>query len=136
VTDKFVRILFAFWVMLIVSLSLVPLKVKFHLGTTGRWHNAGHLFMFFVATFLACRMVNNVYSKLTGCVALVGVAFTMEWVEKVSYHIPYEWRDVRFDCTGILCGILLLLLPPVASSSGIKRAVEVAPAEPTVSKIQ
>jgi hypothetical protein len=133
VTDKFVRVLFTVWIMLIVSLSLVPLKVKFHLGTTGRWHNAGHLVMFFVATVLACRMVNSVYSKLAGCVGLVGIAFTMEWVEKVSYHIPYEWRDVRFDCTGILCGVLLLLLP---SSSGIKATAEIAPAETTVSKIQ
>ena len=115
------RFLFALWIMLIVSLSLVPLKVKLHLGTMGRWHNAGHFLVFFVATLLACRMVNGVYAKLLCCMGVAGVAFTMEWVEKIGYHIPYEWRDIRFDCTGILCGILLMVLPSMMSSSSVKR---------------
>jgi hypothetical protein len=115
-TNNRIRVLFAMWAMLIVSLSLVPLKMKFHLGTTGRWHNAGHFFVFFVAAILAFQMMNGIYEKLLCCVGVAAIAFTTEWVEKVAYHIPYEWRDIRFDCTGILCGVLLMLwLPPTPS---------------------
>jgi hypothetical protein len=114
------RIVFGLWVVLIVCLSLVPLKTKFHFGTTGRWHNAGHVFMFFVATLLACRLFSGFYAKLLGCVGVLGIALMMEWVEMVSYHIPYEWSDIRVDGIGILCGTLLMLLPPAISSSSVK----------------
>ena len=119
-TNKLTAVFFVLWVAAIVSLSLVPLKVKFHLGTTGRWHNVGHFFMFLVATLLACRLVSSVYGKLLGCVGVAAIGFIMELVEKFAYRIPYEWSDVRVDCAGVLCGILLLLLLP----NGLSRSLE------------
>jgi hypothetical protein len=120
-TNKFTYVFFVLWVAAIVSLSLVPLKVKFHLGTTGRWHNIGHLFMFLVATLLACRLTKSVYGKLLCCVGVAAIGFIMELVEKFAYRIPYEWSDVRVDCAGVLCGILVLLLLPEGLSSSVER---------------
>jgi hypothetical protein len=120
-TDRFTRVLFLLWVAAIVSLSLVPLKVKFHLGTTGRWHNMGHLFMFLVATLLACRLANSVYGKLLCCAGVAGLGFIMELVEKFAYRIPYEWSDVRVDCAGVLCAILVLLILPEGFSTSVER---------------
>jgi hypothetical protein len=120
--NKFIYLLFALWLAAIVSLSLVPLKLKLHLGTTGRWHNVGHFFMFLVAALLACRLANSVYGKLLCCVGVAALGFTMELVEKFAYHIAYEWGDARVDCAGVLCGILLLLLLPQGLSSSVERA--------------
>jgi hypothetical protein len=120
-TNKFTYVFFVLWVAAIVSLSLVPLKMKLHLGTTGRWHNVGHFFMFVVATLLACRLVSGLYGKLLCCAGVAAIGFIMELVEKFAYHIAYEWGDVRVDCAGVLCGILVLLLLPQGLSSSEER---------------
>ncbi len=77
--------------------------------------------MFLVAALLACRLASGVYGKLLCCVGVAAIGFTMELVEKFAYRIPYEWGDVRVDCAGVLCGILVLLLLPQGLSGSVER---------------
>ncbi|HMF74273.1 MAG TPA: hypothetical protein VK604_01290 [Bryobacteraceae bacterium] len=121
-SNKSVRILFAIWLLIITCLSLFPLKLKVHLGTVGPWHNTGHLLVFVLTTVLACWTVSGIYARLLCCIGVAGIAMTLEWLETLRYHNPYEWRDVGSDTAGILIGFLVMLLLPAGSSAGVKRA--------------
>ena len=115
------RILLAFWLLLITALSLAPMKLKFELRTVGRWHDTGHWLAFFVATVLACWNVKSPYLKLFCGASLLAVGMILERLEQIGFHNLYEWRDVRTDFTGIAAGLLLVFLVQLIHTAGEKR---------------
>ncbi len=110
-------ILFVIWLLLVTGISLVPFHVKLRLGTMGAWHNAGHVLAFIAATVLACWLVNSLPARVFCCLGVLVIALTLEKLEQLSSHLPYEWHDIRVDSIGILIGFLLTLLSRSASQT-------------------
>jgi peptidoglycan/LPS O-acetylase OafA/YrhL len=111
------RTLISAWVFLIIGLSFLPFAIKMRL-TIGPFHNAGHFFVFLVGALLACWETNSANSRLLRCAGLLVLALILEGVEKImTYKNPFEWRDIAFDCIGILAGLLSSYLLPMRSTA-------------------
>jgi uncharacterized membrane protein YhaH (DUF805 family) len=98
------------WTAALTTLSLMPLPIKRAVGTTGQWHNVGHLIAFAITVvlFLQCRRPGGYsFCQLWPVVAL---AFALEWLESVLYRSIFEWKDVSVDALGIALGLLIFRL--------------------------
>jgi peptidoglycan/LPS O-acetylase OafA/YrhL len=102
------RTVLLIWVLFVVGLSMLPLQAKFMLGTMGRWHTAGHFFVFLITALLAAWPSPALVKRAlaAGSVLLFGVFLEMS--EVVVYHNRFEWKDVATDACGTVGGLLLL----------------------------
>jgi hypothetical protein len=102
------RFILVLWLLFITALSLVPLEVKYRLGTMGSMHSFGHLAIFVVTAVLMCWNAGSVSARLLRCCGALLVAMLLEALEKVVYHNAYEWSDVAIDAAGVLIGFVLV----------------------------
>ena len=109
------RQVLSLWIAAVIVLSLMPLKFKLLLGTTGYWHSWGHYLVFFITTLVAaCKTrlrINQVW--IGSLVVLFGIA--VEVSEVLVYHNHFEWHDVLIDTLGVLSGLCMLQLPAARS---------------------
>jgi hypothetical protein len=104
------RFILVLWLLFITALSLVPLEVKYRLGTMGNLHNFGHLAIFLVTAVLMCWNASSTPARLLRCCGALLVAMLLEALEKIVYHNAYEWSDVAIDAAGVMVGFLLVML--------------------------
>ncbi|MGC2657817.1 MAG: hypothetical protein WA324_07550 [Bryobacteraceae bacterium] len=93
------------WIILIVVLSLSPLKVKALLGTQGLLHNWGHLSVYLVTAALICWNAEGLSLRLFRCLGVILFAVALEILEAVLYRVPFEWKDVFLDLAGVVLGV-------------------------------
>jgi hypothetical protein len=98
------------WFCFIAVISLMPLKVKYRVGTMGMFHNPGHFVAFLVASILLCRAAVNGKQRLVGCAEVCLFAVLMEVLEWAVYHNPLEWRDIFVDLAGAFLGVAVVAL--------------------------
>jgi VanZ like family len=91
--------------LLVTTLSLVPLGVKSRLGTKGFLHAFDHLLAFSVTALILCWDSKGFVSVVRTCVAVVAFGCTLELLQFLIYHNPFEWDDVLLDLLGVLLGV-------------------------------
>jgi hypothetical protein len=105
-----VRPLSVLWVLLIVALSLAPLRFKQLIGTTGAWHSWGHFFAFFIMVMLLSWNARAWSSCAIAAGATFLAAVVCEKLEVALYHPRFEWRDLWTDTAGLVAGLAVLTL--------------------------
>ena len=113
------------WLVFITGLSIAPLGVKTQLGTTGPYHDVGHLLVFFIATILLCSLARGVISRFIRYLGACCFGVLLEWLETAIYHDGMEWRDVMIHVVGATIGLAVVSVLPVIRS-GFKKS-EVSP---------
>lgn len=98
------------WVLLVIALSLIPLPWKNAIGTTGAFHQAGHLLAFLILALLLCRSAVTLSAKLVRCLGAVLLGIVLETAEHLLYHDRLEWEDVLVDVIGVVLGFLCALV--------------------------
>lgn len=111
------RIGFLVWLVVVVCVSLSPFEVKSHIHSTGRYHNFYHLIAFLGSMILLGWNARSLTGRLSAALAVVGIAFGTEFLERVQFRNPFEWRDIGSDCTGVLLGYLVVTAVHVLSRS-------------------
>jgi hypothetical protein len=102
--------LITIWLAFVFALSLAPYEVKYHFGTKGALHDAGHVGIFFITAILLCWNAEGVGRKLFRCFLAFCVVFASEGLEKLVYHDRFEWNDVAMDTGGVLVGFAFAML--------------------------
>jgi hypothetical protein len=92
-------------VLLVTTLSLVPLDIKSRLGTKGFFHAIDHLAAFSVTTLILCWDSRRIVSIVRICVLVFAFGCTLELLQFFIYHNPFEWDDVLLDLVGVLFGV-------------------------------
>src|SRR5258708_3993891 len=92
-------------VLLVTTLSLVPLGVKSRLGTKGFFHAIDHLLAFSITTLISCWDSKRIASIVRICVLVFALGCTLELLQFLIYHNPFEWDDVLLDLLGVLLGV-------------------------------
>ncbi len=103
------RFLTLLWLAVVAAVSMMPLKLKYRVGTTGVFHDPGHFLIFFATTLLLCRTAPG---RLVRCAGVCAFAVAMEILEWVIYHNHFEWRDVLVDLLGVAIGFLVVSVLP------------------------
>jgi hypothetical protein len=111
------------WLVFITALSIAPLAVKTQLGTTGPYHNLGHLSAFFIATILLCSMAPKPISRFIRYLAACCFGVFLEWLETAFYHDGMEWRDVTIHVLGATIGLAVVSVLPFVRSGFQKSEV-------------
>ncbi len=114
------RLIIPLWLVLLVSLSLAPDDLKYHLGTKGPFHYAGHFIAFTLTGLLFCWTSSSFKLRLVHAVAACCVALCLEALESWFYGNRLEWIDVLVGCLGVALGfaipaILQIVRTPAAS---------------------
>lgn len=104
------RLVVFLWLAFVAAISLMPLKLKSSVGTTGTLHNPGHFLIFVATALLLCRTARNWNTRLLRWACVCIFAGAMEFLEWVTYHNPFEWRDVLVDSLGATLGLLVVSL--------------------------
>ena len=119
------KVIIAFWLVFLTTLSLAPYDVKLRLGTNGRFHELGHLAIFAVTSVIVCWAAATARQMLPRFLAICCFAILMEALETAIYRNAYEWRDVGVDVLGAALGVFCALMRTnyrsTRYSSGTKR---------------
>jgi hypothetical protein len=91
--------------LLIIALSFLPMRAKMdlHIEGSARSHYAAHLLAFFVLTLgvaTALRRTEDVVWRSVSICCAFGV--TLEAMEHLVFHAPFEGSDVFMDCVAAL----------------------------------
>ncbi len=78
-------------------------------------HNPGHLIIFMITALLMCWNAGSVSNRVLRAFGAILVGVTLEWLEAIMYHNPYEWKDVLVDCAGIAAGFIIVSLISLAA---------------------
>jgi hypothetical protein len=93
------------WFVWVAVLSLRPSwKRGFH--TKGLLHVPGHVLIFAVSAFVACRSAQSVSQRVIRSAAVISFGCALEAVQSWIFRSRFEWDDVVTDA----CGVLLFLL--------------------------
>ena len=118
------RLLLIFWLLFIITLSLIPLELKNELGTTGKLHQLGHYGVFLITAALLCWDVESLSRKLLRCSGAFALGFSLELLEMLFYRNRFEWTDVGSDSLGILSGCFLVILLQVLAPGRRRKVPE------------
>lgn len=102
------RVVVVIWLAFVAAISLMPLRLKYRVGTTGILHNPGHFFIFFITAILVCRTALSPAARVLRWMGVCGFAVALEILERVAYHNSMEWRDVLVDFLGAAVGLAVL----------------------------
>src|SRR3954447_7238697 len=86
------------------AVSLLPLRIKNAVGTTGAFHGLGHLTAFALIAAITVNLAQNFTRVVTLCLAVLSYAVVLEMLEALVYGSPFELYDVRTDAIGIIFG--------------------------------
>ena len=103
------RPLILLWLAFVTVISMMPLRLKSRVGTTGLFHTPGHFLIFFVTSMLLCRTENR---RLLRWTAVCAFALGLEILEWRIYRNEFEWRDVLVDIMGAAMGLLVISVFP------------------------
>ena len=103
------RVIAPLWLAFVVAMSMMPLKLKDRVGTTGILHIPGHFFVCLITAILLCRTAKSSTGPLLRCVGML-----MEVLETVAFHNSLEWRDMVIDFLGAASGLVILKMLPLA----------------------
>lgn len=111
------RIIVPLWLAFVTAISMMPLRLKDRVGTTGVLHLPGHFTIFLITAVLVCRNATSSGSRLLRCIGVCCFGATIEILEWAAYHHRMEWRDVLVDALGALIGVAALsIFPPLANA--------------------
>jgi hypothetical protein len=79
--------------------------VKRAIGTTGPWHDIGHLVCFAITGWLFLGRSADLPSWQVWPAA--ALAFGLEGMEAALYGNRFEWGDIAVDLLGVLLGLAL-----------------------------
>lgn len=94
------------WFICVGVLSLLPGSYKAHLHTRGLLHTPGHIVVFAVSAFLACRSVRVIPRRGFLSLAVIGYGGVLEALQSWLWRSRFEWDDVASDA----CGVLLVFV--------------------------
>ena len=114
------RLVIPLWLAFVTAISMMPLKLKYRVGTTGILHNPGHFLVFSITAILLCRTATNPGSRAVRFTGVCCFAIIMETLEWVIYHNRMEWRDVLIDFFGAAAGLAVLSIFPVSSTAAVQ----------------
>ena len=103
-------------VMLLAAIavfSLLPSKDRqflHFLGTGGTFHAMGHLFTFGCLGGVAIGVSRSARWSVALIAGVLLFGWGIEMADHLLYHDWMEWRDVRIDSIGTLCGGFLVWL--------------------------
>lgn len=104
------------WLAFVTTISMMPLKFKYRLGTTGSLHAPGHFLVFLITSILVCRTRQTPASRLLRLIGVCFFAFVLEILEWATYHHRMEWGDVLVDFCGAFLGLAVLSILPAPST--------------------
>ena len=104
------RLALAVWTAGLTGLSLLPLPMKRLIGTTGTWHDAGHVACFAITAVLLLLAKPTSARSLPGLWPVLMLAFALEWLEAELYASRFEWKDIVMDILGMLLAIVFVRL--------------------------
>lgn len=110
------RFVIPLWLAFVTAISVMPLKLKYRVGTTGVLHNPGHFLVFLITSILVCKGAVNPISRLFRWAGVCCFAVTMEILEWYLYHNRMEWRDVLVDFSGTVLGLAVISFLPVTAT--------------------
>ena len=110
------RLIISLWLAFVIAISMMPLKLKYRVGTTGVFHTPGHFVVFLITSILVCRNAPNSGSRLLRWAGVCCFAVALEILEVGMYHNRMEWRDVLVDVLGAAAGLALLSTFPAPSA--------------------
>jgi hypothetical protein len=100
--------------LLIIALSFLPVRAKLdlHIEGSARSHYAAHLLAFFVLTMGVAAALHRTEDVVWRSVALCcAFGVTLEVIEHLIFHSPFEGRDVFIDCVAACAaGCVFVLL--------------------------
>jgi hypothetical protein len=91
--------------LLIIALSFLPMRAKLelHIEGSARSHYAAHLLAFFGLTLGVAAALHRTEDVVWRSVALCcAFGVTLEVIEHMIFHAPFEGRDVFVDCVAAL----------------------------------
>jgi peptidoglycan/LPS O-acetylase OafA/YrhL len=95
------------WFAWVAVLSLrASWKREFH--TKGSLHVPGHVLIFAVSAFVACRSARSVSQRVIRCGAVIGFGCALEALQSWIFGSQFEWNDVVTDACGVLLALLFL----------------------------
>jgi hypothetical protein len=86
------------------ALSLLPLSAKNTLHTTGNLHPWFHLALFFTLGALALVSADSWRRRLLLLAGAVLLGLSIEYTEKVRFHLVLEVYDIVTDTCGVALG--------------------------------
>jgi hypothetical protein len=101
------RLILVVWLTGLTTVSLLPLPMRRALGTTGIWHDAGHLLCFAITGFLFLQSRQSSGPFLLTIWPIVAFPFTLECLEWAIYANRFEWKDVLADILGLMVTVAL-----------------------------
>jgi hypothetical protein len=104
------RTWFLAWIVAVTALSLLPLDLKYAIGTKGALHDAGHVAAFAITTLLYLGWRRPLPGRLWMLLRIVAFAFVLEAAQSTFFHNHFEWRDIATDSLGIAVAAVLYIL--------------------------
>lgn len=101
------RVLFGFWILLLIMLSFAPDWLKRRLHTTGHFHYLGHLVLFALTATVATWRGEKLRGKILRASCILGLGIALESAEAIAYHGWLEKRDLVTDAMGVALGLFI-----------------------------
>jgi hypothetical protein len=97
------------WFIVVVAGSLFPRsKGFFHIPH--RFHLPVHVAVFAFSTFAAFGFAPTRGRRIFCSMALIGLGFVLEALQRAIYPIRFEWRDLVADTLGVLAALLFAVI--------------------------
>ena len=97
----------AAWIVLVVALSLQPVRVR--ATSHGAGHLVLHIVLFGLAAVVPLLLSGNRTQEAARALYVFGLACAVEIAQSRIYHYhPPEWRDIEIDGIGILIAFLVI----------------------------
>jgi hypothetical protein len=114
-----------FWIMAVIVGSFMPYPFKREMGTTlvftpsggslaeqvTLWHRVVHFLLFGSTAAILVLIGRSYIVRAAALVAVLSLAFSIEFTQNLIDHYGVEWWDVRDDFIGATLVFLVLLSP-------------------------
>lgn len=95
------------WIAAVAALSLLPLDLKYALGTKGALHDAGHLAAFAVTALLYLNWRRPPLGRIWIGWPIAAFAVALEAAQTTFFGNQFEWRDIVTDLLGIALAVVV-----------------------------
>jgi uncharacterized protein YfiM (DUF2279 family) len=113
------RCLPIFWSCLLLLASILPVRLGHHNGLHGGLHEAVHVVAFCATALTFSAFANTGRSKAVYFIWALFLAVVTEWLETITFHNRFEWKDVALDLAGVVLGLVI-----VGVGTNLLRAVQ------------
>jgi hypothetical protein len=98
------------WMIGLTALSLSSLHLKRVIGTTGPWHNVGHVGAFLITGLLFLQARRSGPWDVWDAWPVLAFAVALEWLESALYGGSFEWKDIATDTLGMALALAICFI--------------------------